>query len=400
MITSELKEVHVMTRKPIPKSRSQAPAARCRLSSSTTGERGVPVDKTIRSKNYVGLAARAEAQRIAHGPIMFQAARLLRELGVLAALERAQDGATVETVRSRVDVSDYGLTVLLEAGLGMGIVSEEQGRFRLTAVGDCLLHDEMTRVNMEFVQHCCVEPVQYLEQSIREGRPAGLHEVFGERETVYPALTRLPEPARRSWFAWDHYYSDAAYPAALEIVAERPARTLLDIGGNRGEWATRFVRRFDGASATVLDLPSVLEVAREGIAAAGLEDRVLTLAVDLLDPTFRFPTGFDALWMSQLLVCFGEEDVQRLLQRAAAAMDHEATLYILDTFQDRQRFAAASYCLQAASLYFTFLANGTSRMYRFETIRGHAERAGLRIERVVDDLGVCSSLVVCRRIGS
>ena len=101
--------------------------------------------------------------------------------------------------------------------------------------------------------------------------------------------------------------------------------------------------------------------------------------------------------MSQFLVCFSEADVLRLLERAAAAMGPDSALYILDTFWDRQEHAAAAFSLQAISLYFTCLANGNSRMYKYSDIAAMIESAGLRVEKVSGMLGICSSLVTCRR---
>jgi hypothetical protein len=74
-----------------------------------------------------------------------------------------------------------------------------------------------------------------------------------------------------------------------------------------------------------------------------------------------------------------------------------STLYILDTFWDRQEHEVASFCLQAISLYFTCLANGNSRMYKFSEIAALVEAAGLKIESVSGTLGICSSLLACRR---
>jgi hypothetical protein len=101
--------------------------------------------------------------------------------------------------------------------------------------------------------------------------------------------------------------------------------------------------------------------------------------------------------MSQFLVCFSEADVLQLLRRAAAALHPDSALYILDTFWDRQEHEVASFCLQASSLYFTCLANGNSRMYKFSDLAAMLETAGLQIESVSGTLGICSSLLACRR---
>ena len=343
------------------------------------------------------IQARLEAQKIVFGPILFQAARLLRDLGILKALRTARPGLTPEEIAARVETSRYGVLVLLEAGLAAGMVRSEGERYLLTDTGAMIMADELTRINMDFVQHCCFKAMYYLEDSIREGRPAGLQEVFGDWDTIYPALSALPEPARTSWFKWDHYYSDAAFPEALPIVFERGHRKLLDVGGNTGKWAIQCARYSADVAVTILDLPGQAAVATKHVADLGLQQRIAIQPIDLLDHSRSFPKGHDAVWMSQFLVCFAEEDIVRLLERAAAAMASDSSLYVLDTFWDLQQYEASTFSLQAISLHFTCLANGRSRMYKSTDITAMIEAAGLRVERVTANLGVCSSMLICRR---
>jgi ubiquinone/menaquinone biosynthesis C-methylase UbiE len=343
------------------------------------------------------IEARFAAQRIALGPIIFQCTRLLRDLGILQALRAARAGLALEEIAARVDVPRHGVLVLLEAGLAAGVVRADGDRFVLTDAGACVLLDELTRVNMDFVHHVCYQAFFHLEESIRQGRPAGLQHVFGDWNTIYLALSALPEAARASWFRWNQYYSDAAFPQALPIVFERPHRTLLDVGGNTGKWAIQCARHSPEVAVTILDLPGQAAVARQDIAALGLQGRIAIQSYDLLDHSRALPAGFDAIWMSQFLVCFAEADVRRLLERAAAALGPDSRLYILDTFWDRQDHEISAYCLQASSLYFTCLANGCSRMYKASDIAAMVEAAGMAIERVTGTLGICSSLMICRR---
>ncbi len=343
------------------------------------------------------LEARFNAQQIALAPLVFQAARLLRDLGILKVLETTRTGLTLEEITEKVEASRYGVIVLLEAGLAAGVVRSEDNRYFLTMTGVYILGDELTRNNMDVVHHCCFQAMYYLEDAIRECEPVGLKKVFGDWETIYAALPALPEDARTSWFKWDHYYSDAAFAQALPIVFERGHRKLLDVGGNTGRWAIQCVNHSENVSVTVLDLPGLVAVAEQNIEERGLQERITTHAIDLLDGSNAFPEGFDAIWMSQFLVCFSEEDALELLKRAAAAMSQNTTLYILDNFWDRQEFEIASYCLQAFSLYFTCVANGRSRIKKASEIITMVAMAGLKVERVIDNLGICSSLLICGR---
>lgn len=341
--------------------------------------------------------ARFNAQQIALAPLIFQAARLLRDLGILKALKTSRTGLTLEEITEKVEAPRYGVIVLLEAGLAARVVRSEDDRYFLTMTGAYILSDELTRNNMDVVHHCCFQAMYYLEDSIRECEPVGLKKVFGDWETIYAALPGLPEDARTSWFKWEHYYSDAAFAQALPIVFERGHRKLLDVGGNTGKWAFHCVNHSEKVSVTVLDLPGLVAVAEQNIEERGLQERITTHAIDLLDGSNPFPEGFDAIWMSQLLVCFSEEDALELLKRAAAAMSQNTTLYILDNFWDRQEFEISSYCLQTFSLYFTCVANGRSRMYKASDVMTMVDMAGLKVERVIDNLGICSSLLICSK---
>ena len=42
--------------------------------------------------------------------------------------------------------------------------------------------------------------------------------VFGNWETIYPALSTLPEEVKNSWFEFDHLYSDSGFPKEIKIL--------------------------------------------------------------------------------------------------------------------------------------------------------------------------------------
>ena len=139
--------------------------------------------------------ARFEAQKLVFGPLLFQATRLLRDLGILRALRVARSGLTLDEITEKTDASHYGVVVLMEAGLAAGVVRCEGERYFLTTTGACVLSDELTAVNMDVVQNCCFQAMYYLEDSIREQKPVGLQKVFGDWDTIYPALSKLPPAA-------------------------------------------------------------------------------------------------------------------------------------------------------------------------------------------------------------
>lgn len=342
------------------------------------------------------LDAIAEAQRIAFAPMLFQTTLCLRNFGVLAFLDaQGKRGATLDEIVSNSTVSEYAIGVLLDMGLSGRIVTVKEDRYYLAKVGHFILHDTMTRVNMDFTQDVCYQGLFHLQAALESGQPSGL-KVFGDWPTIYPALSVLPEAARKSWFAFDHFYSDGAFNAALpHIFASQPA-TLYDVGGNTGKWALRCCQYDEHVQVTLLDLPQQIALARENVAAAGLSERIGFHAVDMLGEA-PLPGDADIWWMSQFLDCFSPEQIITMLSKVATVMKPGARLCIMELFWDAQKFEAASFSLNASSLYFTCMANGNSRFYSAEKFYRYLEMAGFRVEKRVDNLGVGHTLLMCQK---
>jgi hypothetical protein len=355
------------------------------------------MDAASYRKDISALAAKFEAQKIAFAPLAFQAVRALRNLGILRLVSEAGDrGLSREEAAEKAGVSVYGAGVLLEMALGLGVcglAEAETERFVLGKTGWFLLEDEMTAVNFDFVNDVCYSGAPGLTESIKTGKPKGL-EVFGRWSTIYEALSSLPEGAKKSWFAFDHFYSDRAFAGALPLVFASPPRRILDIGGNTAKWAVLCCRRDASVRVTVADLPGQTALAEQAAAAAGFADRISVYPCDVLDPAAALPPGHDVIWMSQFLDCFALEDVTAILRKIAAVSVPQTRVYILEPLWDKQRFEAAAFSLQATSLYFTCVANGRSKMYRSGELRRAVEAAGFEADGEWHDLGShCYSLL-------
>ncbi len=338
------------------------------------------------------------AQSLAFAPLAFQATAAMRDRGVLAALAKggATQGRAVDELAVETGMSVYAVRVLLEAALGLHIAFRREGQYFLGKLGRFLLDDEMTRVNFEFTQHVCYQAAAFMGESLDEGRPAGL-KTLGPWPTVYEGLSVLPEPARRAWHAFDHFYSDTAFPAVCDrLMAQAPQR-LLDIGCNTGKWAQLCLSRIPGLEVGLVDLPQQLARAKERLGEAGLAERVRLHPADLLDARTVLPKGYDLVWMSQFLDCFPEEQIVKILEKVRDSMAPDGRVWILELFWDRQRFEAAALSLQQTSLYFTCVANGNSQMYDSAVFLALVERAGLEITAQTDGIGGYHTLVECRR---
>ena len=416
------------------------------------------------------LSAR-EAQRLAEyiawGPVIFQVSRLMVKFGILETLRDSMDGLTLQEIQQKVksdslqgeqhaaslqgeqqgaslpgmQLSEYALKILLEASLSAGtvLIDKATDKYTLSKTGWFLLNDPATRVNIDFNHDVNYRGMFYLEEALKEGKPVGL-KTLGDWPTIYEGLSKLEPQIQKSWFDFDHFYSDHSFDKALEIVfgmnassssssekkasssssSEKKASSasgssdkdagsvkpkhLMDVGGNTGRFALRCVDYDKDVNVTIVDLPGQIGMMQKNIDGKKGADRISGFATNILDTNNLLPKvsdvqapatsaalasdeGWDAIWMSQFLDCFSEDEIYSILARAAQVMGKDTTLYIMETFWDRQKYEPASLCLTMTSVYFTTMANGNSKMYHSDDLIKQVNRAGLEVVKVYDGIG-------------
>ncbi|MGM0533469.1 MAG: methyltransferase [Campylobacterota bacterium] len=339
------------------------------------------------------LQAQYEALKIAFAPVIFQAARSMRDLGVLQELYEHRKPLCAGELAAKLQLSEYAVTVLLETGLSADIVKQDKDyRYSLTKTGYFLLNDTMVNINMDFNHYVNYKGLYELDQALQNQKPEGLKH-FSESKTIYPVLSKLPPKAKQSWFAFDHYYSDTAFTQAVNLILRQHPQNILDIGGNTGKFALALTKEDPDVNVTLFDLPQQLELAKENIGDRIKGSRLRMIPADILNPATVIPSGYDTIWMSQFLDCFSREQIIAILQKIKASMGPETTLCIMEPFWDRQRFAASAYSIINTSPYFTAMANGYSKMYHSDTFTEFIEKAGLSILDIQDNIGVCQSII-------
>ncbi|WP_277065001.1 class I SAM-dependent methyltransferase [Prevotella aurantiaca] len=338
------------------------------------------------------LSAR-EAQRLAEyiawGPVIFQISRLMVKWGILEALRNSLEGLTLEELAKRTKLSEYALKILLEASLSAGtiLINKETDRYTISKTGWFLLNDPATRVNIDFNHDVNYRGMYHLDEALMEGKPAGL-KTLGDWPTIYEGLSKLDKQVQDSWFGFDHFYSDHSFDKALKIVFAKNPKHLMDVGGNTGRFALRCVEYDSNVNITIVDLPGQIGMMKENIAGKEGAVRIDGFPTNILDEQNELPQGdWDAIWMSQFLDCFSEQEIYSILSRAAKAMTADTTLYIMETFWDRQKYEPASLCLTMTSVYFTVMANGNSKMYHSDDMFKQVERAGLKVVNIHDEIG-------------
>ena len=278
----------------------------------------------------------------------------------------AEDGDDLIITKNSSSTTDYN-------GFSIAKV-DDSGRIIKTYRDDTLIP------NQDALQSKVIE-------ALKEGKPAGL-KTLGDWPTIYEGLSKLDKQVQDSWFGFDHFYSDHSFDKALEIVFGKHPKHLMDVGGNTGRFALRCVEYDPEVNVTIVDLPGQIGMMKKNIEGKEGAERINGYPTNILDEHNDLPQGsWDAIWMSQFLDCFSEEEIYSILVRAARVMKNDSTLYIMETFWDRQKYEPASLCLTMTSVYFTVMANGNSKMYHSDDMIKQIDRAGLRVVDIHDGIG-------------
>lgn len=105
-------------------------------------------------------------------------------------------------------------------------------------------------------------------------------------------------------------------------------KSLLDVAGGSGAFSIVLCQRNQGLSSTLLDFPSVIEVARRYVGAAQLSSRIALMGGDALED--RWPDHQDVVLMSYLLSAVGEPNIPTLFERAWGSLRPGGLLVLHD----------------------------------------------------------------------
>lgn len=360
-------------------------------------ETNAPKPGLFEREQKSAMQAISQAQFIAFAPYIFHASVLLRDSGILKIVESSRlNGITLQDVVTQVDMSHYGVRILLEAGLGIGLVLRKDDKYFLSKTGHFFLNDNMTKVNTNFMRDVCYEGAKDLESSIKNSKPEGLKNL-GDWSTIYQGLSILPEPAKKSWFDFDHYYSDHTFPEAMPMIFAHEPKKIMDIGANTGKFTLACLNHNTDVELGLVDLGIQLKVAKQNIEEAGFADRVQYHERNVLDKDTELPSGYDIIWMSQFLDCFADDEVVFILEKCHRALNENGRVFINELFWDRQKFEASAFSLQMTSLYFTTMANGNSQMYDSKVFLQLIDKAGFDIVTEKDNIGQVHSVLELKK---
>ena len=315
-------------------------------------------------KDLRGLTGRIDAlaRGFQNSYVIFTA----NELEVFALLNQSR--TAVEVARAR-GLSERGTRILLNGLTAMELVVKEGDRYRNTELAAEYLVPGGKNYQGHILRHMrhVSENWARLGEAVRTG--AGV-------QAQGPA--RTPEQLR----AFILGMSDIAKMSASEMLPHLDLsgrRHMLDLGGGPATYSITFLNAYPRLRATVFDFPDVIEIAREQVAEARLDDRFRYLAGDMTRDDIG--SGYDFILLSSIIHSMSVEENRAVARKCHKALDPGGLFLIKDFLVENDRSGPAFGLMFAINMLVGTPAGDT---YTFAEVEAWTREAGFKNGRVID----------------
>jgi hypothetical protein len=258
----------------------------------------------------------------------FQAAKMLEaavDLGLFDFLEEPQSAVEI-AARLQADARATGIFLNGLAALGLLVKgvdyfqnSEPASRYLVQG------KEDYRGAIIKHMEHTWKRGWEDLKETVLVGHPPKV-----DPEKWVDSRPERDEDEVRAFIWGMHAIARDLAPMVAAKLDLAGVRRLLDMGGGPATYAITFAQANRELAATVFDLPMPIEIARENIAKHGLTDRVNTLAGNFLKDDIG--TGYDFIWVSQILHSHDEGQCKFIIGKAVAALIRGGTLAIQDFY--------------------------------------------------------------------
>lgn len=318
---------------------------------------------------------------------LFPLFRISRMIFAVASLDIASHLVAgpldAQALANATNTHQASLSSLLDSLVGWGIFTrDDQNCYGLTPFSQRLVPGAENAANIPFLLGWAGFPVTYeaygdLLHTLRTGESAiqGRYGVgFHQYLTEHPDLGALYDKAMGA--------TTDGFIHCAEVYDFSNAKTIVDIGGGRGEFALEILSRYPDLHAISFDLPEVIRDAH-------IETHPAHRRLELIggDAFVAVPAGGDLYLTSTVLRCFNDDRCLLFLRNIRTAMPPHARLAAFEMIIPDQRDNLG---MSMADLTARVLYGGCDRTE--QQFRNLFAQAGLSLRRVIPVEGTMHAL--------
>jgi len=284
----------------------------------------------------------------------------------------AEGAADAAAIGRRVGAAERGVQALADYLTVTGFLEKADGRYRLSPSSARFL-DRRSPAYLGEIHRFLAAPAM-MRLSLTD--PAAFVRAGGSMGLVNRA------PNDPLWVEFARHMAPFAGVIARAALAQfagaKPAPGhVLDIAAGHGLFGIAFAKQFPECRVTALDWESVLVVARENAAAAGLGERYGTLAGSAFEVAFGGP--YDLVLMPNFLHHFDEPTCVSLLVKARAASAPGGHLAIVEFVPNEDLVSPPMPAMFAYTMLLTTQGGTAYPASALRRMLGEAGYAGIEI---------------------
>lgn len=316
------------------------------------------------------MAITANPQEILSSAQNFMECRLLLTGAELNIFTHLAEPASSKALAQKQGWHERPLTVVLDALCAMGLLDKKDGQYRTEPDLLAFLSADSSQSVLPMVQHAATIWTNW----------SNLTRIVTETGSANRTPARFQGEDQKAFIQAMHVVGRLHAPAIVKAIQPGPARRLLDIGGASGTYTIAFLKESPQISATVFDLPDVVDMARVKIAESGLKDRVEFVSGNFY--TDPLPPGYDLALLSAIIHQNSPDQNLALFKKIGAALMPQGRLVIRDHVMEKDRTAPKSGAIFAINMLVGTPGGGT---YTFEEIKAGLVQAGFENIRVIQE---------------
>jgi demethylspheroidene O-methyltransferase len=316
-------------------------------------------------------------------------------LDLFRALHQAP--ANLTDLSRRTGLVPAVLQRLLLSAVALGLLEHRsQGRFGLGPLGVPLAQHEGIAQMIEH-NHLLYQDMQDPLQFLGNAWSGGMAEYWPyahEKPAVHMPTSEVDKFTR---------YSQLMAASQGFVVQEILSsyffdehRCVLDVGAGKGRFVSELAAHAPHLQFKMFDLPPVLELAREGLKAKGLTERVSLHPGSFLDDPL--PEGADLITLVRVAHDHPDAVVRQILQKAHAALPVGGVLLLAEPMAQPDEEAGQPEASVDAYFHFYLLAMGAGRLRTPQELQTMMQEAGFtHVEQVPNAMPIHARILVGRK---
>jgi len=238
-----------------------------------------------------------------------------------------QSEKTATEIADELNIEPRAAEMFLNACISLGLLEKKDGKYKNSSISDAFMVKGKPGYLGDAMKYSddLYHVWGKLEDTLRSGKPA-----------IKPQTILGEDPVKtRNFILGMHNRALGVGRSLADKIDLSGRKKLLDVGGGPATYSILLAKKTPGLTSTVMDLPKVVEIAREIIVEFKMEDRVRAIEGDYTkDP---YPEGNDCVLNSGMFHRETPDSCRMLLGKAFESLLPGGLIVVNDVFCNKEK---------------------------------------------------------------